>query len=332
LLNSENNKIKIRAAYLSFGIGIILFFGKITAYLLTDSKAIFSDAAESVIHVMATLMALYSIILSSKPPDKTHLYGHGNIEYFSAGIEGLLILIAAITIIYTSVLALIKTPVLNKLDIGVIIIAAAGIINLLLGFYLIKQGKKTSSLALEADGKHVLTDSITSIGVVVGLAIVLLTDLYFLDPLIAIIVALNILFTGYKLIRESVGGLMKETDKQLLEKISNKLIEIKKSQWIDIHQLRFWKSADRVFIDFHLRLPYYFTIKESHMEEEEIGEQLSGILPNLQVNVHMDYCDYNLCTFCNFSDCTVREKEFTHPTKWSTEKIIGPPIRKFGSD
>jgi cation diffusion facilitator family transporter len=294
----EQLNLRKKAAYISLAVGVGMFFTKMTAYFITGSIAIFSDAAESVVHVAATGMALFSIILSSKPADETHLYGHGNVEYFSAGVEGFLIILAAGFIIYQAVVELIAGPTLESLSIGVIFISAAGIVNLGLGYYLIRTGKNTNSLTLVADGKHVLTDAITSIGVIVGIILVIITDYVLLDPILAIIVAVNILFTGYKLIRESIGGLMLETNPQILKKISEKLISIKKDYWIDIHELRYWQSGDRTFIDFHLILPYYFTIEQSHKEEKYIDEELDKEFPNSQIKIHFDYCIPELCKFC----------------------------------
>lgn len=328
MTENENIKLKKKAAIISLLVGLGMFAAKTTAYLITGSNAIFSDAAESVVHVMATTMALYSIILSSRPPDKSHLYGHGNIEYFSAGIEGLLIVIAAFTIIYTSVQDIIIGAIPEKLGTGTMIIAAAGIINLFLGFYLIKKGKQTHSLALVADGKHVLTDSYTSIGVIVGLVLVMLTDFYLLDPIFAIGVALNILYTGYKLMRESIGGLMNETDKDSLKTLVDKLVVMKKDYWIDMHHLRFWKSAEKIFVDFHLTLPYYFNIKKSHVEEEGIVEDLNKVFYEAQVRIHLDYCYPELCKYCDYLPCEVREEEKTVSIEWNTEKLIGDPIEE----
>lgn len=324
-MKRDNTYLKKKAAYISLIVGLGMFVAKIGAYMLTGSSAIFSDAAESVVHVAATGMALFSIILASRPADKTHLYGHGNIEYFSAGVEGLLIIIAAVAIIYESSGDILGEYKPSELDVGAIIIGAAGIGNLVLGFYLIRRGKATNSLTLVADGKHVLTDSYTSIGVVVALVLVLLTDFYLLDPLIAIAIALNILFTGYKLIRESVGGLMNETDLDTLNKIGNKLIEIRQDFWIDLHQLRFWTSGDRVFIDFHLTLPFYFTIKQSHEEEERISDELNKAVPNAQIRIHLDYCGYDLCCMCDYAKCAVRKEEQTVVAYWVVEKLIGQP-------
>lgn len=322
----NNISLKKKAAYISLAIGIGMFLSKMGAYLITGSAAIFSDAAESVVHVLATSMALFSIILASRPADDSHLYGHGNIEFFSAGVEGFLIVFAAVVIIYTSVLDIIKGPHLKSLDTGVYIISAAGAINLFLGFYLIRTGKKTNSLTLIADGKHVLTDSYTSIGVIIGIILVMITKLEFIDPLFAIAVAINIVFTGYNLIRQSIGGLMNETDKEILDRIVTKLNTMRKAYWIDIHQLRFWKSGDKVFVDFHLILPYYFTIKKSHLEEEYIEEQLEPEDSNFEIRVHLDYCTEHLCKYCNYKDCDVRAFEQTESNNWTTEKLLGRPI------
>lgn len=325
-MENQNTALKKKAAMISMAVGIGMFAAKITAYLLTGSSAIFSDAAESVVHVLATGMALYSIILSSKPADKSHLYGHGNIEYFSAGVEGLLIVLAAMVIIYSSVSDLITGFRPQQLDIGTVIVGIAGAVNLWLGFYLIKKGKQTNSLALVADGKHVLTDSYTSIGVVIGLVLVLFTGLYIIDPLIAIFVAVNILYTGYKLVRESIGGLMNETDEEMLNNIVEILNSIRKKSWIDIHHLRFWKSSDKTFMDFHLILPYYFTIQQSHLEENFVEETFTEKFGETQVRIHMDYCDPSLCKFCEYTDCTVRLEEKSININWDQEKMIGEPI------
>lgn len=319
-------KLKVNAAWLSLIVGLVLFFVKMFAFFLTDSKAIFSDAIESVVHIVATMVALYSIILSSKPADKSHLYGHGNIEYFSAGIEGLLIIMAAITIFYFSILDLMGTPQPKELDYGTSLIAFAGVVNLVLGLHLIKTGKKTNSIALEADGKHILTDSYTSLGIVIGLLIVLATGLYIIDPIIAILVALNIVYTGYNLIRESIGGLMMETDEELLLKITNAFGKVKEPHTIDVHQLRFWKSAEKVFIDFHLTLPYYYNVKQTHNIEENITDIFVHKIPNSEIRIHFDFCESDLCKFCNVESCNERKENFSQKSLWSNDKLIGSPI------
>jgi len=323
---TDNISIKKRAAFISLGIGVLMFISKMGAYLVTGSAAIFSDAAESVVHVLATSMALYSILLSSKPADESHMYGHGNIEYFSAGIEGFLILTAAIFIIYTSIHDIILGSHLRQLSFGVIVISAAGGVNLLLGIYLVRTGRRTDSLTLIADGKHVLTDSYTSIGVIIGILLVIITGFQLLDPLFAIAVALNILFTGFKLIRESIGGLMNETDPELLNKIVSEISKVKQDYWIDLHELRFWRSGDTIYVDFHLILPHYFTIQKSHNEENEIEEKMHRVFPNMQIKIHFDYCIPELCKYCGYNECRVRGERKQINFEFNSGKMTGKPI------
>ncbi|WP_304131800.1 cation diffusion facilitator family transporter [Ignavibacterium album] len=327
-MNQKENNFSInkRAAIISMAIGLLMFTAKISAYIITGSSAIFSDAAESVVHIFATAMALFSIFLSNKPADKSHFYGHGNVEYFSAGIEGFLIIVAAVVIIFESAKDLILGVELQKMDIGLYVITAAGIVNLLLGLYLIQTGKKTGSLTLVADGKHVLTDSYTSIGVMIGIVLVIFTGIKEIDPLFAILVASNILFTGYKLIRQSIGGLMNETDEEILKRISNLLLSIRKDYWIDLHQLRFWTSGERVFIDFHLIVPFYFTVKQSHDEEDYIKSQLQKLFPDTDLKIHFDYCWDDLCKLCEYSNCAYRKELNIQKFIWDKEKLIGGTI------
>ncbi len=325
-MDKENiNKVKKRTAILSVTVGIILFGLKLIVLFLTGSTAVYSDAAESVVHIFATLMVLYSIYLSAKPPDKNHLYGHGNIEYFSAGIEGMLIIVAAGAILYEAIQHLISPTPPENIDTGIIIIVFIALTNLLLGFYLIKKGKATNSLILEADGKHILTDSATTFGVFIGLLLVKFTGISLIDPIVAIIVALNIVYTGTNLIKRSISGLMLEANPAILKKIADKLLEMRKDYWIDIHQLRYRESAEQIFIDFHMILPYYFTIKEAHDTEEYIANELKKLFHNCEVRIHHDYCTSKMCKYCSFQNCSLRDSPQTINLKWDIDKLISEP-------
>ena len=331
-MKTENYLLKRKTALLSLGVGFSMLVAKIGAYFLTGSAAIFSDAAESVVHIMATGMALFSIILSNKPPDESHPYGHNKVEYFSAGVEGFLIFTAAVVIIYSAVSDIIKGPQLEKLDTGAIIIFLAAVINMFLGFYLVRIGKKTNSITLIADGKHVLTDSYTSAGVIVGVLLVLLTGYVLFDPIFAIAVGLNIIYTGFKLIRESVGGLMNEANQDVLNKIASVLTKNKKDYWIDIHELRYWQAGDRIFLDFHLIIPYYFTIQQSHTEENEIEKILQDEFEGSQIKIHFDFCVPELCKYCNYAECKVRAFQKNTNFDWDVKKLIGKPIYLIGKN
>jgi divalent metal cation (Fe/Co/Zn/Cd) transporter len=149
-----------------------------------------------------------------------------------------------------------------------------------------------------------------------------------IDPLLAIIVAINIVFTGYKLIRESIGGLMHETNPEVLKIISNLLIAMKLDYWIDLHELRYWQSGERTFMDFHLILPYYFTIEQSHKEEKRIDDELEKEYPNSQIKIHFDYCNYDLCKFCGYQKCDVRKEEKIINFDWNVEKLVGEAVYK----
>ncbi len=324
----NNIQLNKRAAKVSLVAGIIIFITKFSAFLVTDSTAIFSDAAESVINIVAAAVALYSIIISSKPADEDHPYGHGKIEYFSAGFEGLLIALAGLVIIYSGVSKIIVGAEPTKLGIGILLLGVSSVANMVLSLYIKGVGEKTNSLTLIADAKHIMADVYTSFGIIVGLGVVIVTDIPIFDPIIAIIVAVNILFTGYNLVRESVGGLMNEVDSETMEAISNKIISIRKPEWIDIHELRFWKSANNTFVDFHLVLPYYFTIREAHKSDDLVLSEMDKILPGSQVKIHLDYCDFELCKYCEFSDCKERKEKLMEKSEWDQNRITGIGIRK----
>lgn len=277
------------AAILSLVVGVGMLLGKWGAYLITGSHAILSDALESVVHVAATAFALLSIRLSARPPDPKYPYGYGKITFFSAGFEGGLIALAALAILYEAIQGFIRGEPLRRLDVGLAIIFVASVVNLALGLWLIRKGKATRSLILEADGAHVLTDSYTSFGVVAGVALVLVTKLDWLDGVVAIAVGLNILWTGYRLVREAVTGLMDRADPAVLEKIVTALQENRQPGWIDLHQLRSWQSGDRTYVDFHLVVPEDWSVVQLHETNDRCRDLLRTALATpTDVIIHFD--------------------------------------------
>jgi cation diffusion facilitator family transporter len=262
------------AMRLSLVVGLAMLVGKSYAYMITNSAAILSDAAESVIHVLAVCFAAFSLWLSFKPADSSHPYGHDKVTYFSAGIEGGLIITAAIYIIYESVAKWLAGLRIENLDDGTLIIAGASVVNAFLGFYLVWKGKKHNSLILIANGKHVLTDSWTSFGVVGGLILVILTGWLPFDPILAIAVAANILWSGGKLIRISVGGLMDEVDTEVDRSVREILDAETKGRALAYHELRHRRSGNTVWIDFHLLFPPGASIDVAHDQATEIEAAL----------------------------------------------------------
>ena len=262
------------AMRISLLVGFLMLAGKLTAYFLTQSAAIFSDAAESVIHVVAVAFASFSLRLSTRPASNQFLYGYERISFFSAGFEGAMIVIAAIAIISESVKEWIDGLRIHNLSSGVLLILAASVLNAILGWYLVRTGRKTNSLILEANGKHVLTDSWTSFGVVAGLVMVLFTHWKPFDPLIAIAVAVNILWSGGRLIWKSAVGLLDYSDPDIGHKIRRHLDELCAELGIHYHGVRFRTTGYRLIIEVHLLFPCAMTVSEAHTLATALEERL----------------------------------------------------------
>lgn len=293
---------------------------KFVAYFITQSNAILTDALESIVNVLASSFAFYSIYLATIPKDKNHPYGHGKVEFFSAFLEGTLITIAGLVIIFKSTYDLIYPKPIYQLFEGATIIGATGVVNLIIGFYLINTGKKHNSITLEADGKHLLTDAITSAGLVVGVVLIQLTEIYWLDSVISILLGLYIIYNGYKLTRQSVGGLMDESNIDLVKDIIEILQENRKEPWIDVHNLRAQQYGADLHIDCHFTLPYYFDLNRVHQEISSIDKLINGNAHRkTELFIHADPCLPACCNYCKMQDCKVREEAFRGEIKWTIE-------------
>jgi cation diffusion facilitator family transporter len=270
---------------------MLLVAAKFYTYHLTHSSAVLSDALESIVNVVAAAFAVASIWMAAQPPDADHPYGHGKIEYFSAGFEGALIIFAAIGIFKSGISHLLMPQAISNLQAGLAILVIAAIINLLLGAVLIRVGRRTQSLTLIADGKHVLTDVYTSVGVVAGLVLVQWTGWLWLDGAIACLVGIHILFTGTRLLRQSFSALMDASDPQLLTELSQLLERHRHQAWIDIHQLRAWRSGNFVHIDLHLVLPRDYLLDDAHAHAKYLEKLIIAHFDGqASVLVHMDPC------------------------------------------
>jgi cation diffusion facilitator family transporter len=275
-----------RAMALSLMVALVMLVGKLAAFVFTGSTAIFADAAESVIHLLTTAFVAYSLWYQQQPPDRTHPYGHGKVAYFSAGFEGGMILVAAGFIIVSAVRDLLRGPELQQLGLGLLITAGLGAVNLALGLYLVYIGRKTDSLVLRANGKHVLTDMWTSLGVVAGVALVWWTGLEWLDPLVALIVAANLLWTAAALIRESVEGLMEKADREDTERILEHLDRaLKRERIVGYHQVRHRSIGSQLWIEYHLLLPDRLRLPEAHDRSNDVEEAIREAFPQRDVHV-----------------------------------------------
>jgi len=277
------------AIRLSFMFGIAMLAIKWYAYNITGSSAILSDAAESVVHIIGVGFAVFSLWLSLQPADEKHTYGHDKITYFSAGFEGALIVLAAFYIIYVSVNRLIVGVEISNIDKGTYFTFAASVINLFLGWFLVRKGRKTNSLILVANGKHVLTDSWTSFGVVAGLFLTWVTGWLPFDPIVAILAALNILWSGGKLIRQSAGGLMDEGNETVGKIIKEILDEKIKETNLEYHELRYRESGNVIWIDLHLLFPKGILLEEAHNCATEIENCIRLKIENkVNITTHLE--------------------------------------------
>lgn len=307
---------------ISLSVSVVLMIVKFYTYRLTRSSAVLSDALESIINVVAAAFAMVSIWMASQPPDSDHPYGHGKIEYFSAGFEGALIVLAAIGIFKTGISHLLMPRPLDNLQAGLVILVMATMTNLVLGIGLVRVGKKEQSLTLIADGKHVITDVYTSSGVVAGLLLVKWTGWLWLDGAFACLVGLNILLTGTRLVRQSFSALMDASDPLLLDEIS-RLLEIhRKDVWIDIHQLRAWRSGNFVHIDLHLVLPRDYMLDDAHAQAKALERLLIDYFEgNAGVLVHMDPCESPECPTCQKYGCRLRRREPAATVTWDRHQL-----------
>ena len=266
------------AMRLSLIFGFAMLAGKSAAWFLTHSSAIFSDAAESVIHVIAVGFASFSLRLSPKPASHQFLYGYERIAFFSAGFEGAMIVVAAIAILFESIREWLAGLQLERLGSGVALILMAGILNAGLGYYLIRTGRRTNSLILEANGKHVVTDSLTSFGVVAGLGLVMMTHWKPFDPLVAIVVAVNILWSGGRLVWRSAVGLLDYSDPETGRRIRERLDAICSELDVQYHGVRFRTTGYRQIIEVHLLFPRLTSVSDAHALATTIEERLPAEL------------------------------------------------------
>ena len=271
--------------YLSIVAAILTISLKFIAYLLTNSVGLLSDSLESCVNLIAAVVALIMLKLAEKPPDKEHKFGHNKAEYFSSAIEGGLIVLAAFSIIWSAVPRVIHPQPLENLSLGLFLAVGASLINLAASIILVKNGKKYNSITLEADGKHLMTDVITSGGVLLGIALMKLTGWLVLDGIVAIGVGINIIWTGYKIIRRSASGLLDTAlSNEEMDKI-NQVLEKYKQQDIKFHSLMTRQSGQRKFILVHILMPGTLNIHHGHNIAEKIEEDIRMLFPNTQTTV-----------------------------------------------
>ncbi|ALO16424.1 Ferrous-iron efflux pump FieF [Salinivirga cyanobacteriivorans] len=301
----------------------IIFAGKLVAYFLTNSVGILTDALESTVNVATGFITLYSIYVATKPQDENHPYGHGKAEFLSASVEGFLIIIAGIIIIYEAVKRLFLPAEILQLDIGIVIVAVAGLFNYLLGWYSIRTGKKHKSIALISGGKHLQSDTYSSIGLVAGLLILYFTGEVWLDSLIALIFGTIIIITGIRILKETTSHLMDEADFELIKQFRNVIKEHKSDTWIDIHNFKLVKYGNAYHINCDLVLPYFLNLAQAHEEGEKLKKLVvDSFSEEIIFNLHIDECFKLYCKNCKQENCPARQEKFIEEADFDLKKFI----------
>ncbi len=316
----NQNPIRIQR-YIAL-VSVILFLGKIWAYYITHSVAILTDALESTVNVVTGFIGLYSIILASRPRDTNHPYGHGKAQFISSAVEGALIFIAGLFIIYEAVARFIELRPIHRLDTGIWLVIGTGALNFVFGMYAVNNGKKNRSIIVESAGRHLLSDGYSTLGIAIGLAVVYFTGILWLDSVVALIFAIVIIVTGYKVLRRSIGGIMDEADEGLLKEVVQLLQQKRKPNWIDLHNLRVIQYGEVLHIDMHMTLPWYYRVvdaeKEIHLLEDMVREHFGN---KVELFIHLDACMPYSCKLCALADCQVRREAFKEQLEWNLDNV-----------
>lgn len=328
----EPHKENISIQRLVLLLAVVLFSVKIIAWFYTNSLAILSDALESIVNVLAGAIGLYSLSLASKPRDYDHPYGHGKAEFLSAAFESFFILLAGLYIIYHAIKSFFYPESLGELTIGIFLMAATAVVNFAVGYYCELKGKKNQSLQLVAAGKHLKTDTYSTLAIILGLILIKVTGIKHLDGVVAILAALFIIVTGIRMMRVSIGGMMDEADEKLLERMVALLNEKRNENWIDLHNMRVIRYGSTLHCDCHLTVPWYLNVREAHEEvtklrnviEEEFGT-------SVEMFVHTDPCmDYS-CRICSKMNCHVRKHPMEKRIVWTVDNIVRDRKHRIGT-
>ena len=304
-------------------MSVFLLIVKFIAYYLTYSVSILTDAFESIVNVVAGFIGVYSLYIAAKPRDANHPYGHGKAEFLSAAIEGTLMLSAGGIIIFNAIRGFLYPLPLHKLDQGIYLITITALINFGAGFICVRKGRKNNSLALVASGKHLKLDSYTTLGITGALALIFYTGLFWIDSAVAIFFGLVGIYSGYKILRTSIAGIMDEADADLLKRMVNLLNTNRRENWIDLHNLRIIKYGTVLHLDCHLTVPWYLNVAEAHAEIDALGLLMRNEFgKSLELFVHSDPCLPFSCHICDKRNCNVRNHNFEKKITWTLDNIL----------
>jgi cation diffusion facilitator family transporter len=302
---------------------IVLFILKIAAYYLTNSVAVLTDALESTVNLVTGFTGLYALRVAARPRDENHPYGHGKAELVSASLEGILIVVAGLIIIYESLINLQHAHPVENLDSGVLIVGFAAAVNYALGAWCIRVGQRNHSIALQASGKHLQSDTWTTVGIIAGLLLLRFTGITWIDSATALIFAIWIILEGISILRDTIKGIMDESDMALVEQLIALLNEKRHNTWIDIHNLRTLKFGNTLHVDCHLTVPWYYQIQKAHDEAAALEQLIDQSFDHhIEIFVHLDACVApRSCQICPIQDCPVRQHAFEKRLAWTMTNV-----------
>lgn len=321
--NVPSQKTRIRIALISIVMGIVILAMKYLAYHVSQSAALKSDAIENVVNVVAAIFALGAVIFADKPADREHPYGHGKIEHFSAAFEGGMISLAAALIGYEALRSIFEGIPLKNLSLGLAINFSAGVVNGLLGLFLIHQGRKQKSQALVADGHHVFSDFYTTLGLGAGLILVKLTGLTWLDPAMALAVCVLLAITGFKLVRTSSAALLDAEDPGVLSHLVDVMNKVRPRDIVAIHEMRTLRSGRYTHVDIHMVIPEYYGIGQGHELADTFGKAvLAEAALEGELHTHVDPCLHAFCAHCDVEPCPVRQTPQEQPCRITLDDAV----------
>ena len=314
---------KVSAIRLVLVLTVVIMGVKFLAYSYSGSQAILSDALESFINIATSSFTLFSLLYGSRLRDEDHPYGHGKVEYFAVAVEGVLILGTGAFIIYHAVPYFFEPRAIRNVDLGMWLTLVSVVAMWAMSVFLMRRGRRLDSMSLRADAIHLRSDAITSIGLIAGLVLYKVTGWYWIDPLLAVLLALHIMWSGYKLVREGSDRLMDKADFATIERLVNFLQKERTPAWIDIHNLRLQKFGQYLHVDCHLTLPFFYTLEQAHDEVKVLEKKINREFNHhVELFVHTDPCQQLPCNLCQLSDCSYRKQSWVQNVEWNSENLM----------
>jgi cation diffusion facilitator family transporter len=303
-------------------LSLLQFIIKIVAYTLTDSIAILTDAMESIVNIIATSVGLFALYIAAKPKDLNHPYGHGKVEFLSASLEGILIGLAGLMIIYQVLKSFLVPHAIQSIDLGTVLIFLSGLVNFFAGKFALKKAAALNSTQLNASGLHLVSDAYTTFALTLGLILLWITKQPLVDTTIALILSIFLIYTSLKIVQESFAGIMDEADEDLLTEVVDYLQKNRKENWIDLHNLRIIKYGSSLHFDAHVTVPWYFNVHQAHNEIDDIIALLKQKYgEGIEFFIHTDGCLPSSCSICKKHDCLQRLALFQSSVIWTGDNV-----------